>query len=424
MGNSAEDFKKASSHQLRDRIKTHVSTAQFGAYWVDKPPASPPVKYASGSLARCVDELHPRTDLAFKQIRDTSIRKPLRSIDYGGPLAIEKAELSMPARVDIVQKPLPNTVRGYKGVYFPSVQYKIWMQDAAQGRLPFLPAGLGTDSASLSTYGAKAIKNSLPDVPDFSLFRFLGELREGLPKVPLKTLAKEKKFRNVGGEYLNYQFGIAPTISDLEKLVRVLSNQNARKEIKRQLGLQYRVRKVLDKDSSTTRRSMTLAERSSVEGLTGNSGTITVKNEFRIWSSVVFGYAQLSELDRLFDEFDRATLKLGVLPTAIDIYNLIPWSWLVDWFINLNDVMTNLSFLGKDGLFLHRGYLMATYTSSEVHEQSGTILGTFARTSGEVKFTRKYRIRASPFGFGLTWKEFSPFQTSILLALGSNRMRF
>jgi hypothetical protein len=360
----------------------------------------------------------------FKAIADKSVRKPLRAIDYGGPLAIEKAELSMPTRVDIINKPLPGLIRGYKGVYFPSTQYKNWMRDAAFGRLPSLPAALGTDSDSLSTYGAKAIAKSIPDIPDFSLFRFIGELRAGLPKVPLRSLADKKKIRALGGEYLNYQFGIAPTVSDLEDLVKVLQNQNMRKELKRQLGLQYRVRKVLDKDSSTSRRSMTLSELSSVEGLTGNSGTITVKNEFRIWSSVVFGYAQLSELDRLIDEFDKATLELGVLPTAIDIYNLIPWSWLIDWFVNLSDVMTNLSFLGKDGLFLHRGYLMATYTSSEVHEQSGAIFGVPARTSGEVKFTRKYRIRASPFGFGLHWKEFSPFQTSILLALGASRMRF
>jgi hypothetical protein len=33
-------------------------------------------------------------------------------------------------------------------------------------------------------------------------------------------------------------------------------------------------------------------------------------------------------------------------------------------------------------------------------------------------------VKASPFGFGLTWKDFDPFQLSILGALGLNRLRF
>jgi hypothetical protein len=45
-------------------------------------------------------------------------------------------------------------------------------------------------------------------------------------------------------------------------------------------------------------------------------------------------------------------------------------------------------------------------------------------TTGVRTFERKYRVRASPFGFGLTWKDFDPFQLSILGALGVSRLRF
>jgi hypothetical protein len=428
MGNTAVDFKKDLNRKMRDRIETRITPYQFGDYWTGQSrPIKPAVKYAAGHIARCVDELHPRRDLVFRDIALANAgkkQKVLRSVDYGGPLIIEKATLSLPPTVDSSKIFVGNTKQGYYGVYFPSVQYKNWMSAAGQGQLPTIPVDLGVDLPSLLSYGSTAIKKSIPDIPDFSLFRFIGELRAGLPKVPLRTLAKEKKFRNIGGEYLNYQFGIAPTISDLEKLVKALQNQGARKTLKREVSKQYRVRKVLDKGSTSTSRSMTSAEWNSVQGLTGASGTITTKSEYRIWSSVVFGYAQLTELDRLLDKFDEVTGRLGILPTAIDIWNLTPWSWLIDWFVNFNDVMTNLSFLGKDGLYLHRGYLMATYTKSEVHRQSGLIFNRPYLTEGTLKFERKYRIRASPFGFGYTWKDFNPFQLSILGALGVSRMRF
>ena len=428
MGNTAADFKKDLNRSMRDRIETKITPFQFGDYWVGQTrPLKPAVKYAAGHVARCVDELHPRRDLVFRHIAEQSsgVRPTiLRSIDYGGPLAIEKSTLSLPPSVDSSRTFIGTTKQGYYGVYFPSVQYKNWMRSAALGQLPVIPLDLGIDLPNLMTYGSTAIKKSIPDLPDFSLFRFVGELRAGLPKVPLKTLAKEKKFRNVGGEYLNYQFGIAPTISDLEKLVKVIQNPKSRDSLKRELGRQYRVRKVLDKGSTSSSRSMTSSEWNSVEGLTGASGTITTKSEYRIWSSVVFGYAQLTELDRLLDKFDEVTGRLGVLPTAIDIWNLTPWSWLIDWFVNFNDVITNLSFLGKDGLFLHRGYLMATYKHSEVHRQTGLIFNRPYSTEATLSFERKYRVKASPFGFGYTWKDFNPFQLSILGALGVSRMRF
>jgi len=292
------------------------------------------------------------------------------------------------------------------------------------GKFPSIPTGLGIDPLSLWGLGSTAVAKSIPEIPEFSLFRFVGELKAGLPKIPLQVLAKEKKLRNAGGEYLNVQFGIMPLVSDLQNFFEALQNPALRSAVEHQLNKEFRVRKVLDKGYTSTTRTMTQVEMTTVQGRTGSSGTATKYSQWRVWSSCSFAYHQVSLLDDLLKDLDKQLGGLGAVPTAIDVWNLLPWSWLVDWFVNINHVITNLSYLGRDGLYLRHGYLMGTYRDREVQSQNAVIFGRPSSTTQELLFERKYRVRASPFGFGYTWKDFNPFQISILGALGVNRLRY
>jgi hypothetical protein len=265
---------------------------------------------------------------------------------------------------------------------------------------------------------------SIPDIPRFSLFRFVGELAVGLPKVPLKALVKDRKVSALGDEYLNLQFGIIPTVSDTQRLIEALQNPKLRSAVRESLTKEHRVRKTIDKGTTHTSRALTSGEMASSSGLTGQSGTLSVTTEYKVWSSITFIDYQINELNRLLNDLDAKLGGIGVIPTAIDIWNLIPWSWFIDWFTNFNHVITNLSYLGRNGLAIRRGYLMAHYTTREVHYKKGLILGQPFTTSGEILTERKYRVRASPFGFGYTWKDFDPFQLSILGALGISRLRY
>jgi hypothetical protein len=67
---------------------------------------------------------------------------------------------------------------------------------------------------------------------------------------------------------------------------------------------------------------------------------------------------------------------------------------------------------------------MAHYERREVHRSTGLLLDLPFESVGTVVSNRKYRVKASPFGFGYTWKDFDPFQLSILGALGVSRLRF
>lgn len=423
MGNSVADFKDGKHYLYRDRVdlsqdRTMRDRVQFGTSVQTSPPVS------SGKYNRVVDVNHPKF-YAMRRAREGSKERRLRDMDMGDPFALERSSVSWPGELHVSKpNPLgPLYYRGYDGAVYPSTIYNLAMVNMAKGASPAISSSLGIDKFSLESLGSTAIAKSIPDIPYFSLFRFVGELREGLPKIPLKILAKEKKLRNVGGEYLNYQFGIAPLISDLQDFLQALNDPKLRSAVKHQLGQENRVRKVLQKEQTTSTRSMTSAEMS-VGPAAGGVGTITSETKMRIWSSCSFAYYQVNELQRLLDELDHMTGGLGVVPTAIDIWNLIPWSWLIDWFTNFNHVITNLSYLGRDGLYLQRGYLMAHYQTREVHVRDYNYLGVPFHAEGVLLQERKYRVKASPFGFGYTWKQFNDFQLSILGALGVSRLRF
>ena len=427
MGKTLTDFKEGRIELYRDRLKWENLRSEIGDGWFQtRPNPKTALKYSAGSLSRCVDQEHPGFH-RFQRARNSGRHGSyLRNLDIGGPLAIEHSSLTMPTIVDAkyLWDAPSKTYQGYQGVYFPSNSYKNAMLSMTALRPPAVSSELGISRGDLRTLGSTAIAKSVPDVPDFSLFRFVGELKAGLPKIPSLALLKEKKVSTIGGEYLNLQFGILPTMKDLEKLIELVNDPSLRSAVKRKLGEEHRVRKTLDKGSTRTTTDMPFNEYNTVQGLSNASGQIDTTESYKIWSSCSFVYLQANRLDQLLTDFDQNLGGWGILPTALDMWNLTAWSWFVDWFVNFNHVITSLSYMGKDGLYMQRGYLMATFTKSEQHRQRGTIYGTPFNTMGLIKTERKYRIAASPFGFGYTWKEFSPFQLSILGALGVNRLRF
>ncbi len=421
MGNTVADF-KGDDTRFRDRQSISVFGQDRAAYWTTGATPST-VIYSSGSASRCVDVNHPEFYM-MKRARARNFK--VRNIDLGHPFALERVSLTMPQTISCETNVTKAVKAYYDGVFAPTTDYLNAMGLITQGRFPAIPSSLGSDRNYLWGLGSTAIAKSLPDVPKFSLFRFVGELREGLPKVPLKVLAKERKLRNAGGEYLNVQFGLLPTVSDVQKFIDLCMDPKLRERARHQIGEEHRVRKTLDKGRSATSRALTSAEMSSMPAsfTSGITGTLEVVSDFEIWSSCSFAYYQTLELIRLLDELDSKMGGFGAVPRAIDFWNLIPWTWFVDWFTNINHVITNLSYLGRDGLYLQRGYIMAHYRDVETSSQGRTFMGRPFLTTGVRTFERKYRVRASPFGFGLTWQDFDPFQLSILGALGVNRLRF
>jgi hypothetical protein len=131
----------------------------------------------------------------------------------------------------------------------------------------------------------------------------------------------------------------------------------------------------------------------------------------------------------------KATNALfGLVPTPEILWNAIPWTWLIDWFSNLGDVMSNLSPGAVDNVTASHAFVMrtreivTTYEGSAVVHQKGSkstpndyIPNAFVYVTATDKAQYKTRVVASPFGFGLHWPDLTAKQMGIAAALGISR---
>jgi hypothetical protein len=133
------------------------------------------------------------------------------------------------------------------------------------------------------------------------------------------------------------------------------------------------------------------------------------------------GYDSRAELARIASLADKL---LGTSITPETIWNVLPWSWAVDWFTNAGDVLANINRFKNNGLVMPYGYMMERTITKHIYtlNKSGLI---GAKNVGKGPLTlvtiTKKRIPANPYGFGITWNSLSGFQASILAALGISR---
>lgn len=116
------------------------------------------------------------------------------------------------------------------------------------------------------------------------------------------------------------------------------------------------------------------------------------------------------------------------------IYNLIPFSWLGDWFSNLGDVVSNFASSLEDNLVAQYAYVMlherkriertAFFKTSYKSSPTGSPVLTPLTCKSISTLDSKSRVAANPYGFAVGSGDLSPYRTSILSALGISRLNF
>jgi hypothetical protein len=311
-----------------------------------------------------------------------------------------------------------------------------------------LPATLS--SATLIAYGTAAWAKYKPTAQRGGLGQALGELKD-LPTLP-KLLAYRNALRQAGRNtkwselakvtghnHLNYTFGWVPLLSDIRDL------------IKNSLNIQKNLQQLIRDNGRPVRRSGKAgqtADSTTVVTTTGTgnpgllpslpsscySGTWTKVVETRVitdyYFSARFRYYIDFQTTGIFADNDRAhrisKILLGVELSPYTLYQLMPWSWLVDWFTNLGSVVNNLVNDAGDNLVADYAYIngkSTTYTNTKVtftlaNSPGGDGHGGPYNASFEEIRTDFKRIAALPYGFGLTFSSLSPKQLGILAALG------
>ena len=280
-------------------------------------------------------------------------------------------------------------------------------------------AGVG----QMTGLGTTGIARTIPTNPAFSMSTALGELRnDGLPHVIGSTAFRNQvsTAKKAGDEYLNFQFGWKPLVNDLRKFAHSVKNSES---IMDQYirGSDKKIKRSYDYPLEAASNSF--QANGYVGGITGLQGTchVTDTSETRTWFEAAYRYhvpLSVKNKERFPYFFAQARQILGLELTPEVVWNLAPWSWAVDWFGNVGDVMKNISRLGKDGLAMQYGYTMR-------QEQVSRSV-RFSLPSGEGSFykrtaTVKNRYGASPYGFFFGDWELNSFQLSIIAALGLSR---
>jgi len=299
------------------------------------------------------------------------------------------------------------------------------------------------DVTTRNALGNKAIAQTQPVKPFFSLANFLGEFaRDGLPSISMASytlLMKDKSelFKRAGGEYLNLQFAWTPFIRDLEKMLHVVSDSyQVIEQYKRDSGKVVRrsFRFPLN-DVTTINYRSNAADTTPLTGFSQGLGTPYFRSSTsttrRVVENVYFrgAYSYYIPTDPTFVGQAKyyaslADHLLGIQLTPDVLWNLAPWSWLADWFVNIGDNISVASAFQKDNLVLRYGYLMQkltdtrTSTTSDIRENRTGFKYVFPGFTQVVRRTSKRRVRAEPYGFGFNTEALSQTQWAILAALG------
>lgn len=318
---------------------------------------------------------------------------------------------------------------------------------------------------NLNAQGTDFIQRNRPGNPLAHTFQYLVELRE-LPQVPHFLRASKKRVSDLGGEYLNVEFGWKPLIKDLKKIHDLqfkIAHQLLKLTRDNGLSIRRRSKKVVTEDSTVVCEGSlgvpfgdlgdtSIGGNESLHGYAlcgpfGGNGTYpnwAGQADYRLsrisrqtaWSCCTFKYFVPDIGSNLWTN-KAISVLYGANPTPSAIYSVYPWTWLLDWFTNVGDIVSNLSRNAVENESFTNAYAMYTEEVYDVVDVSlhwdsidaSSLPGScFILDQGadSMKHTHykgsKLRRQASPFGFGLKRGDFTASQLAILAALAVSRI--
>lgn len=350
-----------------------------------------------------------RIDVSFDQTLKTSLR---RHVNPGSPNPYERSMIWIP-HVDI--RDMANKLTTSRS--------------ALEVEQTLAIVGYGFSVTNLIALGTKAVSQFSPlnSVADTSttLAEFVSERK--LFSVPGTA-------GTVPGEYLNYQFGVSPSIGfandlrsaigDRQKTVQQLARDSGRWT--RRQGTVYE-----DHTNGVSNVFPDVFPASIGPGFNTSLATrgilsISESVHRKAWFSGAFTYhlpregtvgRSVAELDKLY----------GVKPGVSTAWELLPYSWLADYKTSIGATMKNLDDFGRDGLVMPFGYIMGKQTTTTqytwtgaIRDDSGDLVSTVL--SASIRKTSMQRAQAHPFGFGILPGDLSGRQLSILAALGLSKI--
>ncbi len=391
--------------------------------------------------------------------------------EYYGKTFCRRPDVSASPRWGQVTNPIPMGLATSSdiGAWSPT-----WLTGAYGNQDP--DYGFAKKDSELITLGTSFIRSTNPIQSQVNLLSSIAEAiadRALLPGLLGKQIVsgavdprkRRDLIRATGGEYLNYIFGYKPLADDIAKVGVLLDTVNKLVDqwIKDSGTIVRRRRKVPGKlvtsDERVIRSSGSLVNsvllapipgkvfgyRNPIQAsLIGDASSVQ-SNMFaqgfavsRVSSEITFSAGYEYDFNRLYtpvaggsaaDLMHNSALRnelkaiaFGLDPASIStaLYDATPFSWLLDWFVNVGDVIDNFRGLTSRGVQMLWGYITETAIRDQYFEWNLTWRPSgyvFLRSNGTSTQKVINRVRATPFGFGTTFGSLSTSQSATLAAL-------
>ncbi len=330
---------------------------------------------------------------------------------------------------------------------------------------PIFSSHTGPTMSALRGTASSHISEMNPFIPKASILSTLLELARGdIPGIltslrrhlvtiqGLKASGVKDAGKALGSEYLNNVFGWTPIVKDIDRAMRLLleldslifksdSTRRSVRRVIRQRGDQFSTagRLVVQHgfSANTTSNRDALWFNSFEEngiGLDTRLNTAqfdySYTDTYSVNTTARFSVG-LHPTPTNNGHLDRAIDLMGLELTPAVIWELTPWSWLIDWFLHIGTLIQNLSTLGLSNTILNYAYatgrverfLSARGKPTLRSEGPGLITGFSGNFLWTWKIDTKVRIAASPFGFDVATGLLNANQLAILSALGLARSR-
>lgn len=336
-------------------------------------------------------------------------------------------------------------------MYYSGPAYPIDIRGPLSRPEGLFPLSIHSSDEVLRERGATAVARCKPTNSVASVYSALGEVvKDGLPQIPFLHDLKDKTrlAKQAGGEFLNVEFGWLPLMSDFKKFHKAIRTASTVfKQFQRDNGAVVR-RKYTFPSTHTIEdleawRADPLGEYATPTWGSGIyfdafDGPRIDRDRVRFvreitretWFSGAFSYYLpigddiLSKMSRFVESADKIS---GALPTPTQVWELAPWSWAIDWFSNMGDVISNISDHLEYGLVMRYGYIMEKTSVSYTYRYDAQYIlpDETEIVFPDITFVTETKVRrkANPFGFGITWDGLSPLQLAIAAALGLSRGR-
>lgn len=223
------------------------------------------------------------------------------------------------------------------------------------------------------------------DRNNVNMIAFLRDLRHPTEMIP--KLKKLKSLKGLAGNYLSVEYGILPTISDLENIVAAIKKRKP----------------YLDKNGFSTYSA------GYTKSISDGDFTHTLEQHLKL---------AIENEDNELQMLTEAVDSWGFLPTFTNVWDLVPYSFVLDWFVDVGGLLERVDTRLKLLQYNIRYVTMSRKTVS-TKRLRGSVISPYIGTVQVVDYHRwvSDQCPLPPLSLNLTFRDFNHWLESGALLL-------